>query len=134
VEDILRLLGRRIREIRVKRGFASQEQFADYCGMHRTFLGHLETGRKDFRLTTIIRVAQSLGVTLQDLFAGLETGEPVKSSRSKRSGPDMVGLRRELATMERAFTKLKELSSPASEPSKTSSEVARKPNLKKKAS
>jgi hypothetical protein len=54
-------------------GSAAQEEFADYCKMHRTFLGHLETGRKDFRLTTIIRVADALGVTLQEPSAGLET-------------------------------------------------------------
>jgi transcriptional regulator with XRE-family HTH domain len=59
VDDILKRLGLRIREIRVQRGFASQEAFADYCKMHRTFLGHLETGRKDFRLSTLIRVSES---------------------------------------------------------------------------
>jgi transcriptional regulator with XRE-family HTH domain len=63
VEDYLRRLGRRIRELRIERGFGSQEDFADYLKMHRTFIGHLETGRKDFRVTTVIRVAEALGVT-----------------------------------------------------------------------
>lgn len=56
MEDILRRLGKHTREIRIQRGFGSQEEFVDYCKMHRTFLGHLETERKDSRLTTIIRV------------------------------------------------------------------------------
>ena len=61
MEDTLRRLGQRIRELRIARGFKSQEEFADYCKMHRTFLGHLETGRKDFRLTTVIRHRPSIG-------------------------------------------------------------------------
>jgi len=74
VEEILKRLGNRIRDIRIKRGFRSQEEFADYCKLHRTFIGHLETGRKDFRLTTIIRVAEVLGVTMQELYwAALNT-------------------------------------------------------------
>ena len=56
----MRRLGERIRQVRTQRGFASQEALADYVKMHRTFIGHLETGRKDFRLTTIIRIAQAL--------------------------------------------------------------------------
>jgi len=111
VDDILRRLGQRIREIRIQRGFGSQEEFADYCKMHRTFLGHLETGRKDFRLTTVIRVAHALGVTLQELFTGLEAEEPFKLKRTKH-GPDSQGMLRELATLERSVEKLKELVSP----------------------
>jgi transcriptional regulator with XRE-family HTH domain len=111
VEDILRRLGKRIREIRIQRGFGSQEEFADYCKMHRTFLGHLETGRKDFRLTTVIRVAGALGVTLEELFAGLEIGEPRKLER-RNPGPDSHGMLRELATLQRSVEKLKDLASP----------------------
>jgi transcriptional regulator with XRE-family HTH domain len=78
--------------------------------MHRTFLGHLETGRKDFRLTTIIRVADALGITLGELFAGLETEEPFKSKRGNRLGrPDLSRLRKELAVLERSLGRVKDL-------------------------
>jgi transcriptional regulator with XRE-family HTH domain len=101
VQDILRRLGRRIRELRIERGFASQEEFADYCKMHRTFLGHLETGRKDFRLTTVIRVAEALGVTMSELFAGVERGEAPKTRRYRDAAAiDAYAVRRELATLE----------------------------------
>jgi len=112
VEDILRQLGKRIREIRIQRGFKSQEEFADYCKLHRTFVGHLETGRKDFRLTTIIRIADALGITLQELFAGLETGKPFgvrKASRIRNANFD--GMLRELAGLERTVQRLKEYAS-----------------------
>ena len=110
MEELLIRLGRRIRELRIEKGFRSQEEFADYCKMHRTFLGHLETGRKDFRLTTIIRVAQALGVTMQDLFAGLESGEPFKS-RPRRQQLDSQGILRELATVEQSVQRIKSLAS-----------------------
>ena len=104
----MRQLGKRIRELRIQGGFASQEAFADYCKMHRTFLGHLETGRKDFRLTTIIRVADALGVTLSELFAGLERGEAFKSRRHARP-PDQDRVRQELAVLERTIRNLRAL-------------------------
>jgi transcriptional regulator with XRE-family HTH domain len=109
VDDILRQLGKRIRELRIRGGFASQEAFADYCKMHRTFLGHLETGRKDFRLTTIIRVADALGVTLSELFAGLERGEPLKSKRARPRPPDPDRVRLELAVLEGTIRNLRAL-------------------------
>ena len=105
----MRQLGKRIRELRIRGGFASQEAFADYCKMHRTFLGHLETGRKDFRLTTIIRVADALGVTLSELFAGLERGEPLKSKRARPRPPDPDRVRLELAVLEGTIRNLRAL-------------------------
>jgi len=99
--------------------------------MHRTFLGHLETGRKDFRLTTVIRVAQALGVTLQELFTGLEAEEPFKLKRTKH-GPDSQGMLRELATLQRSVEKLKDLVSP--QPRRiVAKKQARKPARKPKA-
>lgn len=38
----------------------SQEDLAEALGMHRTQLGHIEQGRKDCRLSTILRVATVL--------------------------------------------------------------------------
>jgi transcriptional regulator with XRE-family HTH domain len=110
VEDIVKRLGNRIREIRIQRGFKSQEEFADYCRMHRTFLGHIETGRKDFRLTTVIRVAQALGITLQELFAGIETGEPVEPRKAAPNrASDMERISKEVATIERSILKLRQI-------------------------
>ncbi len=87
--------------------------------MYRTYLGHLETGRKDFRLTSIIRVADALRVTLSELFAGLETGEPVRLRRSTRAGGvDQYGVLKELASMERSIEALKKLASPRENPAK----------------
>jgi transcriptional regulator with XRE-family HTH domain len=112
VEEILRRLGLRIREIRIQRGFKSQEEFADYCKLHRTFIGHLETGRKDFRLTTVIRVTEALGITLEEIFAGLESGKPLKTTRRRIRGSDLDAVAREVSALERGIQRLKKYTSP----------------------
>jgi transcriptional regulator with XRE-family HTH domain len=107
VREILQRLGERIREIRIQRGFKSQEEFADFCRLHRTFIGHLETGRKDFRLSTIIRVAGILGITMQELFAGIEAGEPVGNSAHRFRHVDSDAILREISKLEDSVQKLK---------------------------
>lgn len=116
MEKIFRQLGQRIRDIRVQRGFASQEAFADYLKVHRTFIGHLETGRKDFRLTTVIRIAEALGVPLADLFTGLETGKPVNLAKRRATGTrERYAMLRELEMVEQSVQKMKTLVSASHE-------------------
>jgi len=67
VNDLQRSLGRRIRELRSKHGW-TQEQFAEYCGLHRTYMGHVERGEKNVSLSTVARVANALGVRISALF------------------------------------------------------------------
>ena len=110
MDNTLQKVGQRIREIRIQRGFASQEALAEYLNVHRTFVGHLETGRKDFRLSTMIKVAEALGVTLSDLFAGIERGDALNPKRIARRGEaEHLALLREFAVLERSVGKLKEL-------------------------
>jgi transcriptional regulator with XRE-family HTH domain len=110
VEILFQRLGQRIRDVRIQRGFASQEAFADYLKVHRTFIGHLETGRKDFRLTSLIRIAEALELPLADLFSGLETDKPLSLKRSTGAGGPSAILR-ELKTLERSVQKIKLLAS-----------------------
>jgi transcriptional regulator with XRE-family HTH domain len=67
VENVQRSLGRRIRDLRTKRGW-TQEQFAEFCGLHRTYMGHVERGEKNVSLSTVLRVANALGIRLSALF------------------------------------------------------------------
>ena len=98
----------------MKRGFASQEALADYLKVHRTFVGHLETGRKDFRLTTLIRIAEALEVPLADLFIGLEADKPLKVKRGTGAG-GLSAILRELEAVERSVQKMKALVSPSAD-------------------
>lgn len=64
-------LGAAIKAARQALG-VSQEDFADRLGMHRTQLGHIEQGRKDCRLSTLVRLGEALGVPPSKLLDSAE--------------------------------------------------------------
>ncbi|MDZ3823532.1 MAG: helix-turn-helix transcriptional regulator [Pseudoxanthomonas sp.] len=43
----------------------SQEAFADRIEMHRTYYSAIERGEKNIQLSTLLRVCQGLGVTVE---------------------------------------------------------------------
>lgn len=60
-------LGRRLRQIRRSREL-SQEALADLAGVHPKHLSEIERANKDPRATTVIRIADALGVPVADLY------------------------------------------------------------------
>jgi transcriptional regulator with XRE-family HTH domain len=64
-------LGSLIRGLRVKQGM-SQEEFADRCSLHRTYIGSIERGEKTITIETAYKIAQALGMPLSQLFRRLE--------------------------------------------------------------
>jgi|SRR5271157_2768553 len=102
----------------------SQEKCAFDCNLHRTYLSHVELGRKNISFNNLVSISAAFGLTLSELFAGLEAGEPIKAAG--RTGqaesptasfgklpPDVNRLVTELrvqrVTMERTLTVLNEL-------------------------
>lgn len=65
-------LGVLIRQLRLQAGM-SQEEFADLCGLHRTYIGFIERGEKTITIETANKIAQALGLTLAQLFMELES-------------------------------------------------------------
>jgi transcriptional regulator with XRE-family HTH domain len=63
-------LGERVRQLREARGW-SQEGFAHEGGLGRSFAGAIERGEKDIRLSTLIKLARALGVSLSQLLKGI---------------------------------------------------------------
>jgi transcriptional regulator with XRE-family HTH domain len=70
VEAIQAQLGSRIRELRLRRDL-SQEDLAEECGLHRTYIGDIERGRRNVSLQNIVRIARALRSTPSDLLAGI---------------------------------------------------------------
>lgn len=65
--DIKEKFGARIRSVRLERGL-SQEDFADLCGLDRTYIGGIERGERNVSLVNIDKIAQALGLPAADLF------------------------------------------------------------------
>ena len=61
-----------IKELRKAAGYSQQESFADHVGIHRTYGGELERGEANVTLENIVKVSKGLGITLSELFAGVE--------------------------------------------------------------
>lgn len=64
---ILRWVGNNIRSLRRMRGY-SQESFADYVGLHRTYMGGVERGERNLSVLNIVKIARGLGISPGELF------------------------------------------------------------------
>ena len=64
-------LARNLRAARARAGL-SQEALSSRARLHRTEISLLERGERDPRLSTIVRLAQAMGVPTCDLFEGIE--------------------------------------------------------------
>ncbi len=82
---------------------------AEIGSIHRTYQQHLESGKRDARFTSLVRLAKALGVSLSELFEGLETGEPVRKRRVSPGEIDRDKLKAELAILERTVENLRAL-------------------------
>ncbi|MER2554984.1 MAG: helix-turn-helix transcriptional regulator [Thauera sp.] len=48
----------------------SQEDFADLCGLHRTYVGSVERGERNVTLSTLEVFASVMGVSVPQLLTG----------------------------------------------------------------
>ena len=71
MDNIDKLIGKRISEARVSRGF-TQEELAERCCISISALSRIETGRNSTSIKTLMSIGDSLGVGLDyilyDLF------------------------------------------------------------------
>ena len=67
MQEVQKKLGKRIAELRKKRGF-SQEGFAHECEFHRSYMGAVERGEKNITIQLVARIAKCLKISLSELF------------------------------------------------------------------
>jgi transcriptional regulator with XRE-family HTH domain len=67
----LKQFGENVRKYRGQQNL-SQEDLAELCGLHRTYIGGIERGERNVALLNILRIAKALNVAPSDLFEGLE--------------------------------------------------------------
>jgi transcriptional regulator with XRE-family HTH domain len=80
----LKGFGANVRRVRTgKSPRCSQERLSHTTRLHRTEIGRIEQGTVEPRLTTLVILADGLGVTIDDLLAGL----PVPTERRPSGEP-----------------------------------------------
>ena len=70
-DDILIRYGQAVRKIRLQQGI-SQEELADRCGLHRTYISDIELGKRNLSLENIERISISLNKKISDFFEEVE--------------------------------------------------------------
>jgi transcriptional regulator with XRE-family HTH domain len=68
--DVRVRFGRAVRTRR-ERLAVSQEEFADMCGLDRTYIGGIERGERNLALINIEKIARTFEVSLSELFRGV---------------------------------------------------------------
>ena len=63
---LIKLLGQRVRALRIARGW-SQEDLAERCGRHFTYVGRIERGEQNVTVQVLNDVASALSVSIVDL-------------------------------------------------------------------
>lgn len=66
--DIMLRFGQAVRKVRREQGI-SQEELAERCGLHRTYISDVELGKRNVSLENIERIAISLNISLVELFS-----------------------------------------------------------------
>jgi transcriptional regulator with XRE-family HTH domain len=61
-----RILARNMRELRLARGW-SQEDLAETCELHRTYIGAIERCERNVSIDNIDRIAKALGLSVGEM-------------------------------------------------------------------
>lgn len=64
-------IGQRLRSYRVQQKL-SQEELAERCGLHPTYIGQVERGEKNATIESVSKIAAGLSVPLGTLFENIE--------------------------------------------------------------
>lgn len=63
-------IGQRIRSYRLQNGL-NQEELAEMCGLHPTYIGQVERGEKNATIESISKIAAGLSLPLSTLFENI---------------------------------------------------------------
>ena len=75
-EEIRVAYGKAVRTIRQDKKI-SQEELADLCGLHRTYISDIELGKRNVSLENIDKIAPALQMKKSELFVEVEQYESV---------------------------------------------------------
>ena len=64
----IKKLAKRIKSLRIQKGYSSYENFAFDNNIHRAQYGRYETGT-DMQFTSLLRIAEAFDMTLEEFFS-----------------------------------------------------------------
>jgi len=67
-QDSARIVADNLKRLRIQRKW-SQEECAEKCGLHRTYIGAVERGERNITLATLDTIASAFGVSAVELLA-----------------------------------------------------------------
>lgn len=73
--DFNELVGKRITTLRNKKNL-SQQKFANEADIERSYLTHVEKGRKNISMNTLKKITAALDVSLKEFFDAKEFSKP----------------------------------------------------------
>ena len=94
-EEFYRMLGKRVRRLRIQRRL-TLEELAARAGISASFLGHIERGSRKLSLETFCRIARALDCTANDLL-------PMEGEAVRRSALELLRCAAALAEAEDAL-------------------------------
>ena len=71
LETELERIGKRLKEMRVAKGYTSYRQFADSFEFEPKSIWLMEEGKTDFKYSSLKRVLEALGTSVDDFFKTL---------------------------------------------------------------
>jgi transcriptional regulator with XRE-family HTH domain len=73
--DIKQKVGIRIKELRALKEM-SQEEVANTADMERSFMTHIESGRRNISVETLQRILSAMEISFKDFFDSKEFAKP----------------------------------------------------------
>lgn len=74
MSDLSVEIGKRVRNYRLQKKM-SQEELAEKCGLHPTYIGQVERGEKNATLESISKITAGLSVNMSTLFEKIEINQ-----------------------------------------------------------
>ena len=68
--NVYEKLGSKIQKLRHQKEW-SQEELADRATLHRTYISHIENGKREISLETVCRVAKGFGISPSEILKGI---------------------------------------------------------------
>jgi transcriptional regulator with XRE-family HTH domain len=72
-DELLKSIGLKLKKRRKELGYGNSDDFAYDAEINRSQYGKYEAGSSDIRFSTLVRIVNSLGLTIEEFFRDLDS-------------------------------------------------------------